>query len=229
MSKIKTYQDFLILERYDKNIRKELLKLGVQDKNEINKMVHFAKNGYLHAYLNEKGETFTFGMLNAIFKDAINARKITNIKKGIHHILPSTVQLLLIPYFPVLAVIGSIFGASRTFHKVFDPIFDYLNPQSKYTDFLKRMIDVYMKIPEGEIPVKDRFTRAFVVSDRFVEAIKPDILNDFSDYLSEKMSSMPQDQEVPSHYIENELKEYINQKYDIDPKIPLKEAFKYVK
>lgn len=222
MSKIRTYQDFLILERYDKNIRKELSKLGITDKDEINKMVNFAKNGYLHAYLNEKGETFTFGMLHAIFKDAINARKLTNIKKGIHNILPSTIPLLLIPYFPIWAVIGSIFGASRTFHKIFDPIFDYLNPQSKYTDFLKKMIDAYMKIPEGEIPVKDRFTRAFVVSDRFVEAIRPEILTEFSDYLSNRMSSMPQDEEVPDHYIENELKDYINKKYDVNPEIPLK-------
>lgn len=221
---IRKYDDFLILERYDKNIRRELKKLGVEDDNELNKMVHFAKNGYLHAYLNEKGERFTFGMLNAIFKDAIRARKITNIKKGVHNILPSTIPLLLIPYFPILAVIGSIFGASRTFHKVFDPIFDYLNPQSKYADFLKKMIDAYMKIPEGEIPVKDRFTRAFVVSDRFVEAIKPEVLAEFSDYLSNKMQSMPEDQEVPNHYIENELKEYINKNYDVDPKIPMKDV-----
>jgi len=222
MSKIKGYKDFLILEKYDKNIRRELKKLGVEDESEMNKMVHFAKGGYLHSYLNEKGEVFTFGMLNAIFKDAINARKVTNIKKGIHQILPSTIPLLLIPYFPILAIVGSIFGASRTFHKVFDPIFDYLNPQSKYTDFLKKMIDAYMRIPEGEIPMKDRFTRAFVVSDRFVEAIKPDVLAKFSDYLSNKMAGMPQDQEVPDHYIENELKTYINKNYDVNPEIPTK-------
>lgn len=199
------------------------MKLGIKDKAEMDKMVHFAKHGYLHGYLNEKGEVFTFGMLNAIFKDAINARKITNIKKGIHQILPSTVPLLLVPYFPIVAIIGSIFGASRSFHKVFDPIFDYLNPQSKYTDFLKKMIDAYMKIPEGEIPVKDRFTRAFVVSDRFVEVIKSDVLASFSDYLSNKMAAMPQDQEVPDHYIENELKEYVNKNYDVNPEIPLKQ------
>ena len=27
---------------------------------------------------------------------------------------------------------------------------------------------------------------------------------------------------VPDHYIENELKEYLNREYQIDPKIPLK-------
>ncbi len=219
---IRKYDEFLVLEKYDQNIRKELIKLGVEDRDELNKMVSIAKKGYLHSYLNSKGEKFTFGMLNAIFRDAIHARKVTNIKKGIYQILPSTLPLLLLPYFPIMAIIGSIFGASRSFHKVFDPIFDYLNPQSKYTDFLKRMIDVYMKIPEGEIPMKDRFSRAFVVSDRFVDTIKPEILNDFSDSLSKKMANMPQDQEVPDHFIENELKSYININYDLNPEIPLK-------
>jgi hypothetical protein len=34
------------------------------------------------------------------------------------------------------------------------------------------------------------------------------------------MSREDQDKEVPDHYIENELKEYLNNRYDIDPKIP---------
>lgn len=223
---IKNYSEFLILERYDKNIRKELSNLGIKDKSEIDKMVDYAKEGYLHAYLKKNGETFTFGMLNAIFKDAINAHKIANIKRGIHQILPSTLPLFLIPYFPILAVVGSIFGASRTFHKIFDPLFDYLNPNTKYTDFLKKMIDIYMRIPEGDIPVKDRFTKSFVVSDRLIDAIKPEIITDFSNYLSEKMAKMPQDMEVPNNYIENELKTYINSNFNVKPEIPLKENVK---
>ncbi len=219
---IKKYNEFLLTEKYDKFIRAKLIELGVRDKEELEKQINLAKSGFLSTYLSEKGEKFTFGILNAIFKDAIRAKKITNIKKGIHNIIPSIVPLALAPWYPIAAVIGSVFGASRMFHKIFDPIFNYINPQSKYTDFLKKMIDTYMLIPEGDVPLKDRFTRAFVVSDRLVDAIKPDVLDKFSDYLSNKMATKEQDEEVPDYYIENELKEYLNREFNIDPEIPLK-------
>jgi hypothetical protein len=80
-----------------------------------------------------------------------------------------------------------------------------------------------MKVAEGEIPVKDRFTRSFVVSDHLVEAIKPEVLQKFSVQLSEKMAQMDPDMEVPEHYIENELKTYLNDNFEVNPQIPLKE------
>jgi hypothetical protein len=39
-----------------------------------------------------------------------------------------TVRLLsLVPFFPIIAI-GTIFGSSRLAHKVFDTLFEYLNP-----------------------------------------------------------------------------------------------------
>ena len=222
MKSIKKYDQFLILEKYDKGIRSKLIEMGVTDKDELDRQVYLSKTGHLGHYLNEKGEKFTFGLLNAIFKDAIDAKKKTNIKRGIFNILPSVIPLALMPFFPILATISFIFGTSRIFHRVFDPVFNYINPQSKYTDFLKKMIDMYMKIPEGEVTLKDRFTRAFVVSDRFVDAIKPDVLDKFSTNLSSKMESMNPDEEVPDHFIENELKIFINENFDVTPPIPVK-------
>ncbi len=222
MSNIKNYNQFLILEKYDRNIKSKLIEMGVTDEDELKRQVHLAKNGHLGHYLNEKGEKFTFGMLNAIFKDAIDAKIKTNIKRGIFNILPSVIPLALIPFFPIAAMVSVVFGTSRIFHRIFDPVFDYINPHSKYTDFLKMMIDMYMKIPEGDVTFKDRFTRAFVVSDRLVEAIKPEVLQKFSLELSEKMASIDSNMEVPTHYIENELKDYLNRNFEINPEIPLK-------
>ena len=222
MNNIKNYNQFLILEKYDRNIKSKLIEMGVTDEDELKRQVYLAKNGHLGHYLNEKGEKFTFGMLNAIFKDAIDAKIKTNIKRGIFNILPSVIPLALIPFFPIVAMVSVVFGTSRIFHRIFDPVFDYINPHSKYTDFLKMMIDMYMKIPEGDVTFKDRFTRAFVVSDRLVEAIKPEVLQKFSLELSEKMASIDSNMEVPTHYIENELKDYLNRNFEINPEIPLK-------
>ena len=224
MSKIKKYSDFLVLEKYDKNIKAQLISMGITDKRELNKQITLSKHGHLATYLHNKGDNFTFGILKAIFKDAIVAKKNATLKKNIFSILPTAIPLSLAPFFPVLAVVGTIFGSSRLAHRVFDTIFAYLEPQSKYTDFLKKTIDTYMILPEGNINPKDRFSRAFVVSDRLIEALKPEVVDAFTKFISDKMSKEDNDKVVPEHYIENELKTYLNDKFNINPEIPLKEV-----
>ena len=206
MKNLKKYNDFLIVEKYNKNIKAELIKMGVTDKIELQKQISLSKQGHLATYLHSKGDKFTFGILKAIFKDAIDAKRKTTLKKNIFNILPIAIPLSLAPFFPVLAIVGTIFGSSRLAHRVFDTLFEYLEPQSKYTDFIKKTIDIYMKIPDGEIPLKDRFSRAFVVSDRLIEALKPEVINNFTTFISNKMENEDDNKLVPDHYIENELK-----------------------
>ncbi len=219
--KLKKYDDFLILEKFDDNIKAELLRLGVTDEDEINKHLYYAHRGHLADYLHEKGKSFKFGMLLALFKDAQFAKRRTDIKVGVVKALHRIVPMALAPFFPILAIVGYILGSSRAFNKIISPILS--NPGNEYSGFLKNIIDSSMKLAEGEIPVKDRFTRAFVVSDKLVEAIKPEVLQRFSIELSQKMSQMDPDMEVPEHYIENELKTYLNDNFEVDPQIPLKE------
>lgn len=218
---IKKYNTF-ILEKYDENIRKELVKMGVTNSIELNKQIGLSKRGYLGHYLQENGRDFTFGMLKAIFKDAKFAKKRTDMKKGIATLVPTILPLTLIPFFPLLAIIGTILGTSRIFNKAFSLIFNYIEPHSRYTDFLKKVVDTYMRIPEGKIEIKDRFSRAFVVSDRFIDAIKPEIIDEFTRLLCESMENKDDSEVVPDHYIENELKKYINDNFGVDPKIQLK-------
>ena len=222
MKNLKKYNDFLIVEKYNKNIKAELIKMGVTDKIELQKQISLSKQGHLATYLHSKGDKFTFGILKAIFKDAIDAKRKTTLKKNIFNILPIAIPLSLAPFFPVLAIVGTIFGSSRLAHRVFDTLFEYLEPQSKYTDFIKKTIDIYMKIPDGEIPLKDRFSRAFVVSDRLIEALKPEVINNFTTFISNKMENEDDNKLVPDHYIENELKTYLNDTFDINPEIPMK-------
>ena len=222
MERMKSYQEFMILEKFDDNIRAELLRLGVTDEDEINRHLYHAHRGSLAKYLQDTGRRFTFGMLNALFHDARDAKRRTDIKTGIikavHRILP----MALAPFFPIVAIIGYILGSSRAFNKVIAPIL--ADPGNDYPAFLKKVIDATMSVAEGDFThEKDRFTRSFVVSDRIVEAIKPEVLQQFSLYLSEKMALENLDQEVPDNYIENELKAYLNDRFSIDPEIPLKQ------
>ncbi len=191
--------------------------------DEIQTEIVLSKQGQLHRYMMEHGRDFTFGILRAIFKDAKDAKMKTDIKKGIIQAIPRGLPVLLAPFYPILAVVGVILGTSRTFNKLIKPLFNNLNSDSKYVDFLKTMVFYYMKVPEGEVNLKDRFSRAFVVTDNLVDAIKPEVLDDFTKKLILKMEAESDDKEVPDHYIENELKKYLNDNFQVDPKIPLKE------
>lgn len=222
MNNIKKYDQFLILEKFDDNIIAELKRLGVTDNEEINKHLYHAHRGNLGKYLQEVGKKFTFGMLHALFLDAQDAKKNTDIRLGVIKAAHRIIPMALAPFFPILAIVGYILGTSRAFNKIIAPIL--ADPGKDYPEFLNKLITSTMKIAEGDIiSIKDRFNRAFVVSDNIVDAIKDDVLREFAVYLSSKMSRKDPDEEVPEHYIENQLKRYLNRKFDIDPEIPLKQ------
>jgi hypothetical protein len=221
MNKLKNYDSFLILEKFDDNIIAELRRLGVTDEDEINKHLYHAHRGNLAKYLVENGKQFTFGMLNALFHDARDAKRRTDIKLGVIKAIHRIIPMALAPFYPVIAIAGYILGSSRAFNKVIAPILS--EPGNDYPSFLKKIIDASMRVAEGDFTdEKDRFTRSFVVSDRLVEAIKPEVLQKFSLFLSDKMSLENSDSAVPDNYIENELKSYLNEHFGIDPQIPLK-------
>jgi len=159
-------------------------------------------------------------MLRALFLDAQVAKKRTDLKVGIVKALHRVIPMALAPFFPIAAIFGIILGSTRAFNKILAPILQ--DSSNTYEGFLKQLIDSSMKVAEGEIPVKDRFTRSFVVSDRLVAAIRPEVLQQFSFNLSDKMSKEEPDKVVPENYIENELKEFLNQNFDINPPIPLR-------
>lgn len=222
MKNIKSYNNFLILEKFDDNIKLELKRLGVTDKEEINNYLYHAHRGNLAKHLQEKGKKFTFGMLHSLFLDAQEAKKSTDLKTGIFKAAHRVIPMISAPFFPILAIVGYVLGTSRAFNKVIAPILT--DPGSDYPSFLNKLVTSTMKIAEGEIILlKDRFSRAFVVSDNLVDAIKEDVLRDFASYLSTKMSRKNPDEEVLEHYIENQLKRYLNVRFDVEPEIPLRE------
>ena len=221
--RIKRYNNFinenLLLK--DDHIEDELKKMGVEGE-ELKKQIDLAKKGELSTYLEENGKEFTFGILAAIFRDAKEAKFGQETKKALLSALPRALPLVLAPFFPIMAIVGLVFGSTRLFNRITKPIFQNLETDSKYVDFLKNFVEVAAKVPEGEVDVKDRFTRAFVVEDRLIDALKPEVVDAFANYLSKKMEVEPDDKAVPDNYIENELKQYLNDNFDVTPEIPLK-------
>jgi len=77
---MKDFKSFSINEKYDKYLRQELKELGVEDE-DLSKYVTLGKHGQLGDYLQVHGQTFTFGLLHAIFLDATNAKKLVILNK----------------------------------------------------------------------------------------------------------------------------------------------------
>ena len=221
--RIKRYNSYvnenLLLK--DDHLEDELKKMGVEGE-ELEKQIDLAKKGELGTYLIENGKEFTFGILVSIFKDAKDAKIGQDTKKALWAALPRAIPLVLAPFFPIMAIVGLVFGGTRLFNRITKPIFQNMDSDSKYVDFLKNFIEIAAKVPEGEIDVKDRFTRAFVVEDRLIDALKHEVVDAFANYLSKKMEAEPDNSPVPDNYIENELKQYLNDNFDVTPEIPLK-------
>ena len=221
--RIKRYNSFinenLLLK--DDHLEAQLTKMGVEG-DELERQVSLAKRGELGTYLEENGKEFTFGLLAAIFRDAKEAKFGQETKKAFLSAIPRAIPMILAPFFPIMAIVGLVFGSTRLFNRITKPIFQNMDSNSKYVDFLKSFVEVAAKVPEGEVDVKDRFTRAFVVEDRLIDALKPDVVDAFATYLSKKMEAEPDDKVVPDNYIENELKQYLNDNFDVTPEIPLK-------
>ena len=221
--RIKRYNSFinenLLLK--DDHLEAQLTKMGVEG-DELERQVSLAKRGELGTYLEENGKEFTFGILAAIFRDAKEAKFGQETKKAFLSAIPRAIPMILAPFFPIMAIVGLVFGSTRLFNRITKPIFQNMDSNSKYVDFLKSFVEVAAKVPEGEVDVKDRFTRAFVVEDRLIDALKPDVVDAFATYLSKKMEAEPDDKVVPDNYIENELKQYLNDNFDVTPEIPLK-------
>jgi hypothetical protein len=219
--KLKKYDHFLILEKFDDNITKELIRLGVTDKSELDEYVKQSHRGNLATYLGKSGKDFTFGLLHAIFLDAQEAKRKTDFRTGVIKMAHRLIPMALAPFYPIMAIVGYILGTSRAFNKVIAPIL--ADPGKNYPDFLRKLVEQTMKVAEGEvIPTKDRFARAFVVDGSITDMIKEDVLFEFTIHLSDKMSKEDPDKIVPDHYIENQLRKYLNRRFDIDPPFTLK-------
>jgi hypothetical protein len=195
------------------NIKNELSRLGLIDQYQT--YIKYIKEGKLGRFLKKSNKSINYGLLGAIFSDAIKRKRKIELRTGIikmfHRILP----MALAPFFPIIAIIGYILGTSRAFNKVIAPII--ADPTNENNSFINQILENTMKVAEGDIVIsKDRFRKTFVVSSGIVDIIKPEILEKFSLYIIEKMNNEDPDKPVPDDYIEVELKDYLYKKHDIE-------------
>jgi hypothetical protein len=214
----KSYNKINEVESINYPILKNKQKLSEKEYEVI-----LGRKGELSKYLRKNGKKFTFGILKSIFEDAILYKKRREMIKGgykmIHRALP---MLLAYIYFPIW-VLGNVLGFSRALNKILKPMLK--NPETSYNKFLIKFITSIIHITEGEIKYvmgHDWFYDAFVMEDDLLKMLRKDVIRDFAVYLADKMTKEDDNKVVPHHYVENMLKIYLNDNYNIQPPMQLK-------
>ena len=159
----------------------------------------------------------TFGQLRAIVKTAINKRLTLHIGEcGVKAIIR------LLPWFlPQVAVAGFIGSAVRAANKVLSPA---LTETSSYKSWWAKTMLKLFSVAEGDINPSDPFSKIFFISDGLMNLMNEESKLKFANYISKIADSKPDDEVVPEYFVENELRNWINQKYMINPPLQPKEV-----
>ena len=152
----------------------------------------------------------TFGQLKAIINSAINERLGKHIGEG-----GFKATLRLLPWFlPQLAVAG--FGAAllRAANKIIKPS---LTETQNYKTWWGKTILRLMDAVEGDLPLTDPFSRIFFISDGLMNLMDDENKVKFARHIAELASKMPDDEPVPDLFVENELRQWVNKRFLLDP------------
>jgi hypothetical protein len=163
----------------------------------------------------------TFGQLREIVETAMSKRIALHVGEGSYKAF-----LRLLPWFiPQIAVGGFLGAGLRAANKVFRPT---LYGTKNYKTWWGKTILNLFNLAEGELNPTDPFSKIFFISDGLMNLMDEENKVKFAMYIAELASKMPDNQEVPEMFVENELRSWINKKFLLDPPLGPKEPKKEV-
>jgi len=175
------------------------------------------KDGKLNLYVDTDEYVLKFGMLKALYQDAIEYKKKREFTKGWAKFALRAIPLALAPiWFPVW-LISQILGASRAVNKIIIPALMVKN--TNYNIFLINMITNTMNIVEGDIrPLlgKDWYYDVFYVHDGLTKMVRKEYHYEFATFIADKIEKMPDGGEVPKYWLDGEFRKWLNNKFQID-------------
>jgi hypothetical protein len=157
----------------------------------------------------------TFGQLKAIVDSATKKRIFKHVGEGG---VKATIRLL--PWFvPQLFIAGAIAGAVRAANKILSPS---LTETENYKTFWGKAILKSFKIAEGELNLSDPLTKIFFISDGLMTLLDDKYKVKFAKHIADIADSKSDSEEVPEYFVENELRQWINEKFLLNPPLPPK-------
>jgi len=164
----------------------------------------------------------TFGQLKALVGSATKKKIFKDVGQGG---VKATIRLL--PWFiPQLFIAGSIAGVMRAANKLLTPS---LEQTYDYKTFWSKVIMKSFQIAEGDMNLSDPLTKIFFISDGLMTMLDEKYKLKFAQYIANLASLQPDDKEVPEFFVENELRNWLNEKFLLNPPLKPKTKFKPMK
>jgi hypothetical protein len=152
----------------------------------------------------------TFGQLKALVDSATNKRLYKHIGEG-----GFKATLRLLPWFiPQLAIAGFVTSSIRAVNKILKPA---LTETESYKTWWGKAVLKAFDLSEGELNLTDPLSKVFFISDGLMTMLDDRYKIKFAKHISDIASSMSDNQEVPEFFVENELRNWINDKFLLDP------------
>ena len=184
------------------------------DLNELS-LKEIGQKGKLSEYI-EVGE-IRFGMLKAIYNDAIEYKKKREYQKGAAKFAVRIIPIILAPIFFPVWLLSQILGASRALNKIIVPTLNM--EHSNYDSFLKTLITKTMNLAEGDIKPflgNDWYYDVFYVHDGLTKMVKQVYVYEFTLFIAEEIQKKNDNQVVPHYWLDGEFRKWLNNKFDID-------------
>ena len=173
----------------------------------------------VEGFCQEQGP-ITFGQLKALVEAATRKRIQADMGRGVFKML-----WRIIPFFVpqiLLAAVGVT--ATRAFNKIITPA---LTDTRGYKEWWGKAVLKAMDIAEGDyIPDitmgDDPLSKVFFISDGLMSMIKDKYKLKFARYVADYAATRPDNEPVPEWFVENLLRDYLNQKFLLNPPLPVK-------
>ena len=173
----------------------------------------------VEGFCKEQGP-ITFGQLKALVEKATSKRIQADMGRGLFK-----TAWRIIPFFIpqiLLAAVG--ITLTRAINKIITPA---LNDTRGYKEWWGKVVLKAMDIAEGDyIPDiamgDDPLSKVFFISDGLLQMIRDKYKLKFARYVADYASTRPDNEPVPDWFVENLLRDYLNQKFLLDPPLPHK-------
>lgn len=179
-------------------------------------LTEIGKQGKLANYIDE-GNVIKFGMLKALYQDAIEYKKSREYKKGFAKFAMRIIPLAMAPIFFPVWLMSQILGTTRAVNKIIVPT---LNMDHKtYDSFLTTLVTKTMNLAEGDIKPflgNDWYYDVFYVHDGLTKMVKQVYIYEFTLFICEEIKKKKEEQVVPHYWLDNEFRKWLNVKFDTD-------------
>ena len=152
----------------------------------------------------------TFGQLKALVESAVSKRLMLHVGEGSYKAAIRTLSL----FIPQVAVTGLVGTAIRALNKIFRPT---ITETEGYKTWWGKTILKIFNLAEGDLNPIDPFSKIFFISDGLMSLMNEENKVKFANHIVNLVSQMPDDQPVPEFFVENELRNWVNQRFLLDP------------